>query len=76
MMEDYGWAACWPKGTPGPFIIISTASLTRRGACESVGKSWQREGETAMQGWRRAYRAGCRVIRVRITPAFQSEDKP
>jgi len=74
MMGVHGWAACWPDGGIGPILVIGTVALTRRDACERAGEAWAREGETAMQGWRRAYRQGCRVIRVRVTPVFQSKD--
>jgi hypothetical protein len=67
-IEDHGWAAFWPNGTPHPFILVHTTRSTRREACECVGVSWAREGETPMQGWRRAYRDGCRVIRVIVRP--------
>lgn len=69
-LVDYGWAAMWPNGKPKPFILVHTTRSTRRAVCEAVGAMWASEGLTPMQGWRRAYRAGCRVIRVAVTPAF------
>lgn len=67
---EYGWACAWTDGRPRPFIIIQTTRSTRSESCECIGTSWKRDGETNMQGWRRAYRQGCRCIRVQVSQAF------
>jgi hypothetical protein len=73
-LEDYGWAAYWSDGYPSPFILVHTVSTTRREACEKVGEVWALHGQTPMQGWKRAYRNGCRCIRVVVRP-FGSANK-
>lgn len=75
---EHAWAAFWPSGTPRAFILANTARDTRRASCEAIGKTWAREGGTEMQGWKRAYRAGCRVGRVtlRLNPAYFPHQEP
>ena len=63
-LEDYGWAAYWTNSRPHSFILVHTVSNTRRAVCEKVGEVWALPGQTPMQGWKRAYRNGCRCIRV------------
>lgn len=67
-MEDYGWAAYWSNGKPRPFILVHTASSTRKEVCIKVGAVWKHAGESDMQGWRRAYREGCRTTRIVVRP--------
>lgn len=64
--EAFGWAATTWRGHLLPHIVRDR----RRDVIAEIGVHWQREGETTHQGWRRAYRRGCRIIRVRVTPAF------
>ncbi|TAV89272.1 hypothetical protein [Rhizobium leguminosarum] len=68
MMEDHGWAAYWSNGKPRLFILVHTASSTRKEVCIKVGAVWKHAGETDMQGWRRAYREGCRTTRIVVRP--------
>jgi hypothetical protein len=63
---EFCWAAFCTFGVPRPFIlpsgVRSHAALVR----EHLGEVWAQDGETPSQGWRRAYRAGWRVIRVKV----------
>jgi len=68
--DEFAWAAAWSNGSPRPFIIASTTRDTRSAVVEAIGESWRRGGETPQQGWKRAYRQGCRIIRVRLVHAF------
>jgi hypothetical protein len=62
-----GWAAITPKwGYPPMAIHIDSVSDTRVRAQECIGEAWAHEGETARQGWKRAYRAGWRAKRVAV----------
>lgn len=68
--DEFAWACACTQGSPYPFIHENSVRRTR---CESqctLGAVWAREGETFMQGWKRAYRRGWRCIRVKISPAF------
>jgi len=71
-ITDHGWAAFWLYGVPRPFLLVHSTRTTRKASCESVGEMWALPGQTPMQGWRRAYRQGCRVGRVtlRVNPAY------
>jgi hypothetical protein len=70
---EYAWAAAWSNGKPYPFIIVGTVGGTRDVPMEHMGAVWRRDGETIRQGWKRAYRQGCRLIRVRVCEAFAKE---
>lgn len=65
---EFAWAPAWSNGSPRPFLLVHHVKNTRREACEAMGSSWKRDGETNMDGWRRAYRQGARCIRVSVNP--------
>jgi hypothetical protein len=72
----YGWAAFHPGGMPEPFIHSGAVRSYAREVRDYIGEAWRRHsGETHAQGWRRAYRAGWRVIRVQISPAGEGEER-
>lgn len=62
---ETAWSAAWVIH-PTPFILAHTTRSTRAAVIENMGEAWAREGETWRKGWRRAYRAGCRAIKVRV----------
>lgn len=61
-----GWACVATHGKPHPFINQNTVRPFRSEAQECIGQAWMRRDETPEQGWRRAYRAGWRAVRVEI----------
>ncbi len=66
---EYGWACAWLNGRPRPFIMAHTTSRTRTDAQTIIGRAWKRPGEDWRAGWKRAYREGCRCIRVSVSPS-------
>jgi hypothetical protein len=74
--DEFTWAAAWSNGSPRPFILTSTVNSLRSKIVEDIGSIFKRDGETARQGWKRAYRMGCRIIRVRVSYTLASEEKP
>lgn len=69
------WAAFCTFGSPRPFIHTGAVNSTRREVQECIGKDFARSGENPAQGWKRAYRAGWRAIRVTIDVAPCPEPK-
>lgn len=47
-----------------PYIITDSLRYRRRESQAIVGAWYQKDGETLAQGWRRAYRMGCRCRTV------------
>lgn len=66
MITEKAWAAFHPDGIPRPFIHSGAIGSRRRDVHEKIGSAYQRDGETIMQGWRRAYRFGWRAVRVTV----------
>lgn len=66
---ETAWACACSDGNPVPFIMAHTVRFTRAESQDYIGSVWRRQGETNRQGWRRAYRNGCRCIRVSVAPA-------
>ncbi len=64
---EKAWACVWPNGSPKPFIIVHSTWPSRLWSQSVVGQEWAHIGETERQGWKRAYRAGCRCVRVTVT---------
>lgn len=63
----FGWAAVAPDwGSPPNFIHVDSVRQNRADAQARIGEAWARNGETPMQGWKRAYRSGWRCCRVAI----------
>lgn len=62
--SEFAWAPFYTHGQPVPNIYIGGVARTRRSARESLGKIYAHAGETPMQGWKRAYRIGWRIVRV------------
>ena len=69
--DEFAWAAAWSNWSPRPFIIASSIRDTRSSVVEDIGAHWMRDGQTPQQGWKRAYREGCRIVRVRIQHAIE-----
>ena len=69
--DEFAWAAAWSNGSPRPFIIPSSIRDTKSAVVEHMGQLWARQDETERQGWKRAYRKGCRIVRVRIQHAIE-----
>jgi len=69
--DELAWAAAWSNGSPHPFIITNSVRYTRSAVIEYLGAHWARQDETEGQGWKRAYRQGCRIVRVRIQHATE-----
>lgn len=63
---SFEWAAAWVVH-PTPFVLGHTVRTTRVEVLKFMGATWARDGETWRQGWRRAYREGCRAIRVKVS---------
>lgn len=63
--SDTGWAAAWVEHDD-PFVMAHTTRNTRAAVIEHMGNAWARDGQTWRQGWKRAYREGCRAVRVRV----------
>lgn len=59
-----GWAAQWyPEEGP----VIHTVRHTRKEVIEYMADVWRYDTDaTTAQSWQRAYRRGCRVVRVEI----------
>ncbi len=67
--REPAWAAFCPFGSPRPFIHVGSVRRTRKEVHECIGAGWARAGDVPAQGWKRAYRAGWRAVRVFIDVA-------
>jgi hypothetical protein len=65
---ETAWAALAIHGSPRPFLHAGSVRGTRRETQTYIGDAWRHEDETPAQGWKRAYRAGWRAIRVEVAP--------
>ena len=66
-VADQCWAAVAPGDASPPFYIHgATCRRTQAAVREHLGQAWKNEGEDHKRGWRRARRAGWRVIRVEV----------
>lgn len=75
----YGWAVVMPDGTTEQVLLpteLGKHSVSRFGEEQSVQRETGRWWDPAdpAEGWKHAYRAGWRVIRVQISPAFDQKD--
>lgn len=59
------WACVSPDWS-GRWIHDGTVRERRKESQETIGSAWARQGETKMQGWKRAYRSGWRCVRVSL----------
>lgn len=70
-MKDaaYAWACTYPPSYNYACPIANDTVRNRRDLAQAeIGQYFAGLGETAMIGWRRAYRKGFRCTRVRVTP--------
>ena len=65
---EKAYACLCTFGIPRPFIHTTRVSWHAHEARAYIGVAWARAGETVQQGWRRAYKAGWRLIRVEVRP--------
>jgi hypothetical protein len=65
--QTAAWAAQAPDwASPPRYLSPNTVRRTRADAQAASGEVWAESGETPAEGWKRAYRAGWRVVRVRV----------
>lgn len=63
----FAWACVAPDdASPPNFLNTNSVRDMRSQSQDYLGEAWAHEGETARQGWRRAYRQGWRCRRVAI----------
>lgn len=65
--DAFAWAAVAPHGHPTPYICTGAVRRSRSEAAHEIGAVW---ADDPRVGWKRAYRRGYRVIRVRVSAAF------
>lgn len=61
------WGVTWEYGWVNPPRMFEV-SFQRATLQQRVGTSWTRNGETWQQGWKRAYRRGCRTVKISLAP--------
>lgn len=66
MTPATAWCAYCTQGRPAPFLHVNTVRDRQAPVRDKIGDFWRREGETLQQGWKRAYRAGWRVVKVKV----------
>lgn len=74
-MKTTAWACMCLHGYPEPFIHDGSIRSSRAESQDFLGVPWAHGSETARQGWKRAYKAGWRCIRVEVRAAL-SEAQP
>lgn len=65
------WASVF-LGEPTPFIhmVDDRQSVLRL----DLGEAWRNKGETAKEGWKRAYKGGWRILPVNVAIAYQGKE--
>ena len=64
------WAAVATQASPRPWIHNGAIYSRRPEACRRIGEAWMyAKDRTWRDGWRRAYRAGWRVVKVTVSIA-------
>lgn len=72
--QTTAWAAIAPEwATPPRFIHDGLIRNRRDQIVDAMGAAWRRDNESVRQGWKRAYRHGWRIKRVRITLCGEAE---
>lgn len=66
LTRPIAWAALCVQGNPRAFLHEGAIRSLRREVQKYIGEAWAQIGETSQTGWRRAYRAGWRAVRVRV----------
>jgi hypothetical protein len=72
-MKTTAWACMCLHGYPHPFIHDASIRSARAEAQSILGEAWAHDDETARQGWKRAYKAGWRCIRVEVSALSSQE---
>jgi len=68
IQDETAWAAVATQGSPRPFLHGGSVKMRREDVLRRIGGSWSKEGDASWRnGWRRAYRAGWRVVKVRVS---------
>jgi len=65
-MRPIAWAAWCTFGTPVPFIHEGSVRTHRYDVQKYIGEGRASDYETWERGWKRAYRAGWRAVKVRV----------
>ncbi len=66
---EKAYAAHCTQGIPYDFIHVNSVSDRAYQARAYVGEAWAHDGEGVRRGWKRAFKAGWRVIRVQVSAA-------